>query len=61
MENKQTIKSFVIVIDPCSAGSAFGYIAKYSKYQFWNKTRMGVITDMLDMLDKRFKRQLSEI
>ena len=51
---KQTIKPFVIVVDRCASG----YIARYSKYLFWNKTRMGVITDMLNMLEKRFKRQL---
>lgn len=53
------IKSFVIVVVPCGAGSASGYVAKWSKYQFGNKTRIGVITDMLTMLEKRFKRQLN--
>lgn len=41
---------FTIVVVPCLAGSQYGYVGRYKKYQFWGRTRMEVINDFLKLI-----------
>ena len=56
--NNKLIKGFVIVVVPCLAGSKYGYIARYSKYQFWAKTRIQVLTDMIAFIYQRNEKHV---
>lgn len=43
-------RQFRATIVPCTAGYQFGYVGRWGKYQVWDKTRAGVIKQLLEII-----------